>query len=169
MTIPYFVMTFVPSTIGKRSRCTPSLETSGPRVLSAPTILSISSMKIMPDVSALWMASFFTSSMSINFDASCCLSISRASLTFTLFRFFLVGKRASNPSGIFKFSSSVPIGLITSKKGETFSSTSISTSRSSNLPSSNISLSFSLVSSMSSVFWYGAGKRISRILSRARL
>ncbi len=31
-TMPYLVVTVVPSTMGKRSRCTPSRETSGPRV-----------------------------------------------------------------------------------------------------------------------------------------
>ena len=48
-TIPCFVLTVVPSTSGRRSRWTPSRETSGPpRAPSLPAILSISSRKTMP-------------------------------------------------------------------------------------------------------------------------
>ena len=51
-TIPYLVCTFDPSTIGSRSRCTPSRETSGPPISPrSPAILSISSRKMMPSVS----------------------------------------------------------------------------------------------------------------------
>ena len=46
--MPYFVLTVVPSTIGRMSRCTPSRLTSGPWPPSRPAILSISSMKMMP-------------------------------------------------------------------------------------------------------------------------
>ena len=48
LTIPYFVLTVVPSTIGRMSRCTPSRLTSGPWLPSRPATLSISSMKMMP-------------------------------------------------------------------------------------------------------------------------
>ena len=40
----------MPSTMGRMSRCTPSRETSGPWPPSRPAILSISSMKMMPEV-----------------------------------------------------------------------------------------------------------------------
>jgi len=40
-------VTVEPSTMGRRSRCTPPRETSGPDLDSAPAILSISSMKMM--------------------------------------------------------------------------------------------------------------------------
>ena len=46
---PYLVETVVPSTMGSRSRCTPSRETSGPWPPSRPAILSISSRKTIPD------------------------------------------------------------------------------------------------------------------------
>ena len=49
-TAPYLVVTVVPSTMGRMSRCTPSRETSGPCPPSRPAILSISSMKMMPEV-----------------------------------------------------------------------------------------------------------------------
>ena len=54
---PYFVETVVPSTIGRRSRCTPSRETSGPWTLSRPAILSISSRNTIPADSARSTAS----------------------------------------------------------------------------------------------------------------
>src|ERR1044072_7875153 len=47
-TIPYLVVTVEPSTIGRRSRCTPSRETSGPRPPSRPATLSSSSRKTIP-------------------------------------------------------------------------------------------------------------------------
>ena len=47
---PYLVETVVPSTMGRMSRCTPSRDTSGPWPPSRPAILSISSMKRMPEV-----------------------------------------------------------------------------------------------------------------------
>src|SRR5436853_474558 len=48
--MPCFVCTLEPSTIGSRSRCTPSRETSGPPVAGPrwPAILSISSRKMIP-------------------------------------------------------------------------------------------------------------------------
>ena len=48
-TTPYLVVTAVPSTMGRRSRWTPSRETSGPCPRSRPAILSISSRKTMPE------------------------------------------------------------------------------------------------------------------------
>src|SRR4029450_11981786 len=47
--MPYFVLTVVPSTIGRMSRCTPSRLTSGPWPPSRPATLSISSREMVPD------------------------------------------------------------------------------------------------------------------------
>ena len=58
---PYFVFTWLPSTIGKMSRCTPSRETSPP-LWPLAAILSISSIKIIPEVSASFNASACISS-----------------------------------------------------------------------------------------------------------
>src|SRR5438034_949972 len=48
-TVPYLVVTAEPSTIGSRSRWTPSRETSGPWPPSRPAILSSSSGKLIPE------------------------------------------------------------------------------------------------------------------------
>ncbi len=56
-TMPYRVLTDVPSMIGRRSRWTPSRLTSGPCPLSLPAILSSSSRKTIPDCSTRTMAS----------------------------------------------------------------------------------------------------------------
>ena len=50
-TMPYLVVTVEPSTMGRRSRCTPSRDTSGPWLRSRPAILSSSSRKMMPEFS----------------------------------------------------------------------------------------------------------------------
>ena len=81
LTGPYFVVTVVPSTIGRRSRWTPSRDTSGPWPPSRPATLSISSRKTMPACSTRSRASSATSWRSISASASCRLRISRASLT----------------------------------------------------------------------------------------
>ena len=47
-TMPYLVLTAEPSTMGSRSRCTPSREMSDVRFWEELAILSISSMKMMP-------------------------------------------------------------------------------------------------------------------------
>ena len=53
---PYFVLTWEPSTIGRISRWTPSRETSPEFCCDFEVILSISSMKIIPELSANLMA-----------------------------------------------------------------------------------------------------------------
>src|SRR5213596_2559450 len=78
---PCLVLTVEPSTIGSRSRCTPSRDTSGPCMPSRPAILSISSMKTMPDCSTRRMASLVAASMSMRRVASSCASVSSASGT----------------------------------------------------------------------------------------
>ena len=107
-TIPYLVCTFDPSTIGRRSRCTPSRETSGPPACAArsPAILSISSRKMIPIFSTRSSASAVMSSRSTSFSISCSYSVRRASETLTV-RFFLrlgiiswnISAKFSNPSG----------------------------------------------------------------------
>ena len=96
-TMPYRVGTFVPSTTGSRSRCTPARETSGPGPAppAAAAILSISSMKTMPVFSARSSASVTTLSMSSMRSTSSSNRISRASSTVDLRRFFLRGGSAS--------------------------------------------------------------------------
>src|SRR5438552_3899801 len=87
--MPYFVLTVVPSMIGRMSRCTPSRLTSGPWPPSRPAILSISSMKMMPACSTRSTAVRATLSMSISFVSSSCARYSSASGTFSL-RFFVL-------------------------------------------------------------------------------
>ena len=77
--------------MGSKSLCTPSLLTSGPPFLEAPTaILSISSINTIPVFCAFSIASSFTSSISINFADSSSIKILRASAidTFLFFTFF---------------------------------------------------------------------------------
>ena len=93
LTNPYFVLTEVPSTIGSRSRCTPSRDTSGPRPDSRPATLSISSRKTMPDDCARSTASRATWPGSTSRPSSSAWRISRASPTVALRRFFLPPKR----------------------------------------------------------------------------
>ena len=88
---PYLVTTVLPSTMGRMSRCTPSLETSTPPRLPLPAILSISSIKMMPSFSARRIASAFTASSSTSFSASSARKISFASLTVSLRFFFFCG------------------------------------------------------------------------------
>ncbi len=82
---PYLVATVVPSISGSRSRCTPSRLTDPPRT-SLTAILSISSRKTMPLVSAFSTATRLTSSWSMRFSASSSTSRSHASGTFSLRR-----------------------------------------------------------------------------------
>src|SRR5438309_767936 len=63
-TIPYLVVTVEPSTMGRRSRCTPSRDTSGPCAPSLLAILSSSSRKTMPESSTRRMAWLTASSTS---------------------------------------------------------------------------------------------------------
>ncbi len=86
LTTPYLVVTDEPSTMGNRSRWTPSRDTSGPPPDERePATLSISSMKTMPDCSARSMASAVTLSMSMSFCAS---SLVRSSMAWGIFTFF---------------------------------------------------------------------------------
>ena len=85
-TVPYLVLTVVPSTIGKRSRWTPWRETSGPRPPPPPSspptaTLSISSRKTIPDSSASATASAWIFSGSKRASDSWARRIGRASAT----------------------------------------------------------------------------------------
>ena len=142
-TIPYLVLTFDPSTIGRRSRCTPSRETSGPCPPSRPAILSISSMKMIPAFWARSSASRVTRSMSTRRPASSSVSSSSASFTLS-FRFrFLAPPPSMLMSGLLPSwlimslrpcaMSSMP-GAMMGMKGMLFSATSTSTSSSSSVP-----------------------------------
>ena len=128
-TAPSRVLTTVPSTIGSRSRWTPSPETSGP-LPSWPAILSISSINTMPSSWARRKASALTSSLSIKDSASWPRKISRPSRTLTRRRTRCLGM---NPSR----NSPSPAGaspLMAAKGSEISSWTSISTVSSSCLP-----------------------------------
>ena len=125
---PYLVVTVEPSTIGSRSRCTPSRETSGPwPPVSRPAILSISSMKMMPACSARRIASFCSRSRSISLVASSSVSTSSASGTDSRRRFV---RRAPCGSMSRRFStiSSMPVPENTSMNDGGASAVSISTS-----------------------------------------
>ncbi len=90
--LPYFVLTVLPSTIGKISLCTPSRLTSGP--LPSPAfeaILSISSKNIMPSCSASFRPSEFMLSWSIILLASSVVKCFKASETVIFFFFFCLG------------------------------------------------------------------------------
>ena len=97
-TTPYLVTTLLPSTIGRISRCTPSLETSGPAAAASPAILSSSSTNTIPISSTRCSASRITSSISISLPASSVARILRPSATVVLWvrRFF--GKTPPNIS-----------------------------------------------------------------------
>ncbi len=146
LTMPYFVFTVEPSTMGRRSLWTPSLETSGLVPDCRPAILSISSMKTMPDCSTLSTASLWTFSMSMRRWVSSWMSISYASGTRT-FRFLVfLGKMLENMSLRFMSISSTPWEESISMDG-IFCCSVVSTSMvlSSSLPSLKRALSFSLV------------------------
>ncbi len=176
--MPYLVLTAEPSTMGSRSLCTPSRETSGPPLPSLPATLSISSIKIIPDCSTLCVASLTTSSISMSFCASSCASISIASGIFTFLLFFLPGSMPPSISFRFISRSSIPMFEIT-PRGSIFSFISSSTYLSFISPSLSCFLSFSLVDSYPAFdsYWVaactsnlaGIGNRISSILSSARV
>mmetsp|Transcript_12716 Transcript_12716/g.38334 ORF Transcript_12716/g.38334 Transcript_12716/m.38334 type:complete len:300 (-) Transcript_12716:1166-2065(-) len=88
-TLPYLVETVLPSMMGSRSRCTPSLLAS---VLSLKelTILSISSMNTMPSCSAKATASLCTDSSEMAFSSSTSSRMVRASATVRVRFSFLV-------------------------------------------------------------------------------
>ena len=83
-TIPYFVVTVVPSTNGSRSRCTPWRETSAPWVSWRLAILSISSRNTMPFCSTAVSAFALISSSLTSFAASSSVSVFSASATVIL-------------------------------------------------------------------------------------
>ena len=151
--IPYLVFTDEPSIIGSKSLWTPSLEISGPEELDDPlAILSISSIKIMPSCSALFIALSLIESLSINFSASRSIKILKASLTLTFLFFSLLGKKFDNMSDILLSKSSFGLLDITCI-GENLIGIDISISLSSSFPSLNIFLNFCLVSlSFSSLY-----------------
>jgi hypothetical protein len=97
-TIPYFVCTVEPSTIGSRSRWTPSRETSGPAPPRSPAILSISSRKTIPLSSARSSASLITSSMLTSLSSSSWSRMRRASATVTCRRLVFFGRRSCSIS-----------------------------------------------------------------------
>ncbi len=146
-TMPYFVFTVEPSTMGSRSRWTPSRDTSGPWPALLPTILSISSRKMIPDCSTRLWASRTTLSMSMRRCTSSSSRIVSASGIRTRRRFFLCGKRFPNISLMLRPRSSTPDDEKTSIMGPpAFSVTSRLTTRASSLPSRSIWRSFSRVS-----------------------
>src|SRR5919106_2112670 len=99
-TLPYLVVTAEPSTIGSRSRCTPSRDTSGPPwpPPCRPAILSNSSRNTMPEFSTRPIARATTSSMSTSFWASSWASSRRASATRTRPRFVRLGRMLESMS-----------------------------------------------------------------------
>ncbi len=131
---PYFVETVVPSTMGRRSRCTPSRETSGPWTLSRPAILSISSRNTMPADSARSTASRATCSWSTRRASSSSRRRARASGTVTLRRLVCAPNRPGSMSLIETSISSVPWLPRIWKVGNVRSLTSTSTVRSSSCP-----------------------------------
>ena len=142
---PCFVVTVVPSTTGRRSLCTPSLDTSGPWLEPLLAILSISSINIIPVCWVLSIASLVTLSMSMSLFASSCTSSLKASGTFIFFLLAFSGIKPPSISFRFISSSSMPTFEIT-PKGMTFSLTSTSTYLLSSFPSLSCDLSLSLVS-----------------------
>ena len=140
------MLTVHPSTMGSRSRCTPSRETSGPCVPSRPAILSTSSRKTIPEFSTRAIASPVTSSLSTSLSASSCVKIRRASWTLTLRRRVRWGRRFPSISLRFSCISSMPWPPIRSIMGSPRWATSISTVRSSSAPSRSRARNFSRVS-----------------------
>ncbi len=146
-TMPYLVVTVEPSTMGSRSRWTPSRETSGPCVDSRPAILSNSSRKMMPEFSTRWMAWLTASSMSTSFWASSWTSRRRPSATLTRRRRVRPGMKLASMSLRLIPTSSMPWPEKISSMGPPWVWTSISIRRSSSLPAFSWALSFSRVAS----------------------
>src|SRR5438876_277935 len=129
LTMPYFVFTVVPSTMGRMSRCTPSRLTSGPWPPSRPAILSISSMKMMPACSTRSTAVRATLSMSISFVSSSCVRYSSASGIFIRRFFVFPWKRPGSMSFRLMSTSSTDDPAMISSDGNDFSRASTSTPR----------------------------------------
>ena len=152
-TRPYFVCTLDPSTMGRRSRCTPSRDTSGPPIsLLAPAILSISSRKMMPSFSTRSSASATTSSWLMSLSYSSSSRMRRASATVTVRRFFRLGMNCSSISPKLPIPSGAPCWA-KSKPPMDDAATSISISRCSSWPSSRSCLSLSRVRLCRSRAW----------------
>ena len=101
-------------------------------------------MNRMPWFSTRSSASFTVSSMSTSFFSSSSIRMRRASGTRTVRRFFRFGIISCSHSVKLKSVPSIPCGgCIISMPGKFCGTTSISTSRSSSLPSASICLSFS--------------------------
>ena len=146
-TTPYLVVTEEPSTIGRRSRWTPSRDTSGPCPPSRPAILSSSSRKTMPESWTRRMAWATTSSMSTSFWASSWARSRRASATRTRRRLVRVGRTLDSMSLSWMPISSMPWPEKTSSMGIDCVCVSSSTIRSSSLPARSWARSFSSVAS----------------------
>ena len=146
-TIPYLVVTVEPSTMGRRSRCTPCRETSGPCPPSRPAILSSSSRKMMPEFSTRTMACTTASSASTSFWASSCSRSRRASPILSRRRRVRPGRIWDSMSLRLMPTSSIPCPEKTWSIGFDWSDTSISMTRSSSLPARSWARSFSRVAS----------------------
>ena len=92
LTGPYFVITVLPSTIGRISLCTPCLETSPLPLPSLSVILSISSIKIIPLFSTFSTTSWARASKSIFFSTSSSKNKFRAFRTVVVIFFNFPGR-----------------------------------------------------------------------------
>src|SRR4029077_11604072 len=142
---PYLVATVEPSTSGSRSRCTPSRETSAPRVSWRRVTLSISSMNTMPFCSALASARILSSSSLMSLPASSSVRSLSASRTLTLRVRVRLPERFWNIDCSCCCISSIPGGAMISTPIGT-ARISISTSRSSSSCSRSILRNFCRVS-----------------------
>ena len=100
------MLTIVPSINGKRSRCTPSRDTSAPDLSERAHTLSISSRKTIPLSSTDFFASLMIKSLSINLSDSSLTNISYEFAT-DIFFFLVLGPIAF-PSMSFKFIIPIP-------------------------------------------------------------
>src|SRR3569833_2460178 len=131
-TMPCLVVTVLPSTSGKRSRCTPSRDTSGPPCSPRLTILSISSRNTMPFCSTLYSARVLRSSSLTSLPASS--SAISLSASFTRRRRRLVRAPAifwNRPCNWLVISSMPGGAMISTPTGAMLTSISISLSSSS--------------------------------------
>ena len=143
--MPCFVLTVVPSTIGRMSRCTPSRLTSGPCTPSRPAILSISSTNMMPACSTRSTANRLTLSMSTSFCSSSWLRCCSASGTLRRRFRGRPWKRLGSMSFTLMSISSIEEPVMTSNEGTDRSRISISTTRASSRPPCSWSRNFSRV------------------------
>ena len=134
--------------MGKRSRCTPSRETSAelPPLLAREAILSISSKKIIPVCSVRRMAFWLILSLSTSRSASSLRRYSKASGTRTIFFSLLPGNILAMASCMEFCISSIPGAEKISTEGVCLlTCISISTLRSLSSPRRSISRKRSLV------------------------